>query len=120
MSDNPMEAGASLTLEIRGIGPVPSFKNTKKIIRKRDGKPGIITDPKKKRWMNDAVDQLESQLRGAFPMLAGETHGEWQKRLRTAWWQLLDDSLTHQLPGNQDVERVEKGNEGCEITIVIT
>jgi len=117
MSNNQTEAGASLTLQIRGIGNVPSFKNTKKIIRLPNGRPSLITDPKKKRWMNEAVDQLELQLRGAFPINEGETHGEWQKRLRTAWWQLLDDSLFHQLPGNQDVEHVAKGDEGCVITV---
>ena len=109
--------GTSLCLKIHGIGPVPSFKNTKKIIRLPNGKPCIVTDPVKKQWMDKAIDQLECQLRGMFPIGEGETHGEWQKRLQIVWWQLLDDSLNHQLPGNQNVKRVDKGAEGCEIVI---
>lgn len=111
----------ALILEVAGLGSVPSFKNTKKIVRnRRTGVPLIITDPKKNAWMDSAINQFESQLRIAYPIRDGETVGEWQKRLRIVLWQLLDDSHKEMLPGNQDVEYVEKGDEGATIRITAT
>lgn len=115
----------TITLTVTGIGNVPSFKNTKKIARITDTdpkgrkrtRPILITDPKKKEWMEQAVSQLSSQLNGLFPTAAGETPGEWRKRLQTALWQLSDDSLFHMMPGRQSARQVKKGCEGCVITI---
>lgn len=120
LKDSPPTDHA-LILEVSGVGSVPSFKNTKKIVRnRRTGVPLIITDPKKKAWMDLAINQFESQLRIAYPIRDGETVGEWRKRLQTALWQLLDDSHREMLPGDQNVEYVEKGGEGATIRITST
>jgi hypothetical protein len=47
----------TLLLVVKGIGPPPSFKNSKMLTR---GK--LITDPKKQRWMQAAQALIESQL----------------------------------------------------------
>jgi hypothetical protein len=115
---------SKISLSVTGLGPVPSFKNSKMICGLKrinhnlwKGQPFLITNPKKKDFMEKAINQLEFQLRGLFPINEGETHGEWQKRLQTASWQLSDDSLHHMLPGPQNVRFVNKGQEGAEITI---
>lgn len=107
-----------LKLTIQGLGPVPSFKNTKQIVwNKRTRRPMIITDPKKKRWMDAACHSFESQLRILFPITEGETHGEWLKRLQTACVLPQDDCWEQMLPGEQGVELVPKGQEGCIVAL---
>lgn len=107
-----------LKLEIKGLGPVPSFKNSKQIVtNRRTGKPFIMSNPKKKKWMDAAIHSLECQLRILFPTIEGETHGAWQKRLLTALLLPLDDCWEQMLPGNQEVVLVPKGQEGCLITM---
>src|SRR5690606_30714465 len=107
-----------IVLKIEGIGPVPSFKNGKQIsLNKKTGKRFLRTDSKKKEWMEKAIDLLECQLRGYFPIIEGETHGEWQKRLQTVLLCLQDDCVQRMLPGEQNVEKVEKGKEGAIIKI---
>lgn len=118
-SQTPAPAPSSaIKLVVRGIGPVPSFKNNKRAILDRNtGKMRTLTKPKTKRWMNQCIAQLESQLLGAYPIKEGETAGEWAKRLRTVLLPLQDDSWKHMLPGDQNVRMVEPGQEGAEITI---
>ena len=79
--------------------------------------PFIMTDPKKKQWMEKAINQLECQLHGLFPIRDGETDGEWRKRLQTVLWQLSDDSLKEMLPGEQNLKQVAKGEEGAIVRI---
>lgn len=45
---------------IRGIGTPPSFKN-KRFIKAVKGRIVSFTDPQKKKWMDDAVEQLKRQ-----------------------------------------------------------
>jgi len=104
-----------LTLQIRGLSHVPSFKNTKMIITRP--KPRLITDPRKKQWMERAIRLIESQFAGAFPMRADETVGAWRKRLQIASCLPLDDSLGWMIPGPQSVVRVAPGEEGADIVI---
>jgi single-stranded DNA-binding protein len=99
-----------IRIEIVGLGPVPSFKNSKLITRGR-----LITSPAKQQWMERCIRLIESQLSIAFPIAAGETPGAWRKRLRTAWCLPLDDSLAWMIPGSQSVEIVEPGKEGAII-----
>lgn len=107
-----------IRLTVQGLGQVPSFKNNKRAILDRNtSKMRTLTEPKTKRWMNQCIDQFESQLLTCFQIKEGETVGEWRKRLRTALLPLLDDSWKHMLPGAQNVRIVPKGNEGAEITI---
>jgi hypothetical protein len=122
-SNSQTGAGPSLELRLKivGIGNVPSFKNTKKIItirqRGKKPRPSLITDPKKKAWMEEAIGQLESQLRGWFQIAAAGMPGAWLRRWQTVSSALEDDSIYHMLPGEQRVRRVAKGEEGCEILI---
>lgn len=107
-----------LKLEIKNLGAVPSFKNSKQIaFNRKTRRPFICTDKKKKQWMESAIHSLECQLRILFPTAEGETLGEWQKRLQTASFMPLDDCWEQMLPGNQDVVLVPKGSEGCEIVL---
>lgn len=108
----------TIKLVIKGIGPPPSFKNNKRAILDRNtGKMRTLTDPKTKRWMEACTSQFESQLLTACPTIEGETAGEWRKRLLTVLSRLQDDSHQYMLPGQQSVERVEKGMEGVDVTI---
>lgn len=118
--------GMRIELTVTGLGHCPSFKNTKMICGLKQikpglwkGKPFLITDSKKKKWMEAATNQLLSQLRGWCRIKEGETHGEWQKRLQTALWTLSDDSIRNMIPGQQRVKKVENGEEGCLIEIEI-
>lgn len=113
----PVPSGV-IKLKVQGIGPVPSFKNNKRAILDRNtGKMRTLTKPETKRWMNQCIAQFESQLLGACPIIEGETHGEWVKRLLTVLLPLQDDSWKHMLPGDQNVRMVKKGREGAEVTI---
>ena len=108
----------TLVLKVYGLGHVPSFKNTKSIFRnKKTGRMFIATDPKKKEWMERAIKLFVSQLLGLFPIGEGETVGECQKQSQIASSLPLDDSLDWMIPGEQNVVRVPKGEEGAIITI---
>lgn len=48
---------SNVVLVVRGLGPVPSFKNNKMIARGR-----LITNPKRQEWMKRCVDSFVSQL----------------------------------------------------------
>jgi hypothetical protein len=54
-----------LVIQISGIGNVPSFKNSKKIV-KMGKRYGLITDPKKRKWMDRATQSIKSQLLAAI------------------------------------------------------
>jgi len=100
------------------IGPPMSFKNKKRIgFNRKTGKGVSYTDKKTKQWMQNAIAQLESQLLTCCPTIAGETAGEWRKRLLTVLFPLQDDSWKYMLPGAQNVKMVPKGKEGVEIEI---
>jgi hypothetical protein len=108
----------AITLTVCGIGNVPSFKNRKRAIRDRKtGKLRTLTEPKTKRWMNNCIDQFESQLSIICRIRDGETVGEWRKRLLTVLLPLQDDSWKHMLPGNQDVRPAYPELAGAQIKI---
>lgn len=50
-------------LKLRILGVPPAFKNSKAIFRKKDGTPFIATNPKYKKWMENTIVTLRSQLR---------------------------------------------------------
>lgn len=77
MNNSTNSSGAGpvlLRLEVKGIGAVPSFKNSKQIVRNRRTKvPLLITDPKKKKWMERAIQSLRSQLTSTSKTVGQET-----------------------------------------------
>ena len=111
-------SSGQIAIVIQGLGPVPSYKNHKRIFRnQKTGRPIFATKPEVKQWMERAIASFVSQLYGLFPMIEGETLGECQKRLQTSSLVPLDDSLAWMIPGEQRVQKVKKGEEGCIILI---
>ncbi len=107
----PMVHDEEITLVVRGIGNVPAFKNKKIICGKR-----LITAPKARKWMEQAVSSLHSQLKSLFQTGGGATS--------TAHWQ---QSAMSSLPSDDNwkaipqicvsVRQVEKGDEGAIIRL---
>lgn len=113
-----MNVGDSYKLEIKGLGHIVSFKNTKQIAFNRKTKRNfIMTNPRKKEQMEGIIRSFVSQLRGAFPIAERGTDGEWPKPSQIASFAPLDDSLDWTLPGEQHLERVQKGEEGAIIKV---
>jgi hypothetical protein len=50
-------SGDKIVLQVKGLGHVPSFKNTKMMTRGR-----LITDPAKQKWMDRCIQSFVSQL----------------------------------------------------------
>lgn len=117
-TDNkPTEAGpVRLVLEIRGLGPVPSLKNSKRMVIQKGGKAKPITNPKVKKWMNQAAALIASQCRfgtqtGAGVMVMAPLQAYWIALLpRDDCWTVIPELVvTSQL--------CEPGEEGATITI---
>lgn len=106
---------STLRLTIRGRGHVPSFKNNKMLAR---GK--LITHPKKQQWMEQAIHDLESQLRSLCQTSDGATSMGLVARSLIAWSQRFDDSV--QWVDQLHILAVElpKGEEGANIDIYFT
>ena len=114
---NQTEAGAGpLVLEIRGLGPVPSLKNSKRMVIQRGGKAKPITSPKVKKWMNQTVASIASQLFSAIPTGAGGTQ---TAHFLLSWTALLprDDCWTVIPELVVKSQLCEPGQEGATITI---
>ncbi len=101
-----------LRLEIRGLGPVPSFKNNKMLAR---GK--LITDPKKQKWMDQVTRSLESQLLSAIRMSVAGMETALPLPFWTALSEQFDDSVQWIPEIYVKAERCEKGDEGATICI---
>ena len=100
-------------MEIKNLGEVPGFKNSKMIALGR-----LITDPRKQRWMDQASALFESQLRSfirakGIPTLTGE-----QLLCSIATLLPLDDSRKWMAELSVNWRQVSKGCEGCEIEIL--
>lgn len=102
---------SAVVLKVSGMGPVPSFKNKKRI-----GKHGLFTDLKTKRWMDQCIQSFAFQLRSECQIREGGTSTECLARF---WTRLLpaDDCWTELEIGFATCELVEKGQEGAEIII---
>lgn len=78
-----------MQLEIKNLGPVPSFKNRKRIAAGR-----LVTDPEAAHWMEQCIQSFVSQF---FFMCPQEDADETRTiRLRRSWIASvapLDDSL---------------------------
>lgn len=93
------------------MGHCPAFKNKKRIFRGR-----LVTEPKTRRWMEEATKVMYSQLKSQFQTKGGETSTEsWQQR---AICSLPSDDCWTQIPMKIIyVESVPKGDEGLEISL---
>ena len=101
----------SLDILIHGIGHVPAFKNKKIIAGKR-----LITHPKCKKWMEEAIDSITSQLKYLCQTDDEETSTEHWRQSAIAL--LPQDDAWKFIPEiNVKVRRVRKGDEGALITL---
>lgn len=114
---NQTEAGAGpLVLEIRGLGPVPSLKNSKRTVIQEGGKAKPITSPKVKKWMQTAVAHIASQCLSDTPIIVAGTQ---TAHLQPFWTALLprDDCWTVIPEINIRCTLCAPGDEGATITI---
>ena len=102
----------TLLLQIRGVGPITSFKNSKMLSRGR-----LITSPVKQKQMDQYIHAIESQLLSAFRT----TDGEMQMGHSLASWIAscvpLDDSIQWVPEISVKAVSVAKGEEGADILI---
>jgi hypothetical protein len=105
-----------IELKVQGIGEVPSFKNSKMIVRIK-GRPSLITDPKKQKWMDACTLAIESQLASwLLTTVTGTVMGcLLQQQIASSL--PLDDSLKWIGSHCVSWRKVSKGQEGVEITI---
>ena len=102
----------SLVIAIRTIGHVPAFKNKKIIV----GGNRLITAPKCKKWMEQAIDSILSQLKYLCQTRDGETSTvPWQQ---SAIALLPQDDAWKFIPEiHVKVRVVRKGEEGAIIKL---
>lgn len=108
-------ASMPIRLHINNLGHCPSFKNNKMLVK---GK--LITDPKKQKWMNQAIRQLRSQLLSVSQTIVEETSTVEPQPSSTALLMRLKnmDDCRQWVPElHIRCEIVEKGNEGVDIVI---
>lgn len=103
-----------IVLRVRGQGHVPSFKNSKMLCRGR-----LITDPKKREWMDAATASLVFQLYSASVTHAPETGTERCLRSLIASATQFDDSIQWIPEIHVRAVRCAKGDEGAEIAITL-
>ncbi len=108
-----------LTIKIRGLGHVVSFKNTKMILPAKGSRRAmLITDPKKRKLMDQYTRLIESALCSAYQTAGGETGTGLSRQSWIAASMPLDDSLDW-IPESKGykTESVEPGQEGMDIII---
>lgn len=108
----PSSSALPLQLKIRGLGSVPSFKNSKMLTRGR-----LITDPKKQQWMTRAQASLELQLLSAYP--TGDSGTATAEKLRS-WIRSAtpeNDSCRYLTRCCWSFITVPKDDEGADIEI---
>lgn len=115
--DSPLEGTASqpIKLQIQGLEHVPSFKNSKMLTR---GK--LITKPERQKWMKQAIQQLQFQLRSLSATIDTETQMEPYRQFLTALLEHsmgFDDSVQWVKEIRIRVQQCDKGKEGAEIEI---
>lgn len=122
-SNNESPVTRPLRLSIRGLGPVPSFKNGKCIgglMRQPDGtwkgNPTLRTKPESKKWMDQAVNAIASMLSSESATRGFGTTPECLKRFATCLLP-LDDGWQDLEIGSVKTILVEKGEEGCDIIL---
>lgn len=112
-SSKSSDAGVTLLcLSIRGRGPIPSFKNHKRIHGRR-----LVVEKKIGRRMDLITLAIEFALFSAFQTVGSETGTGCSLASWTALSAPLDDSLAWIPSASFEVEYVSKGNEGADIYI---
>lgn len=111
-----------MTLEIKGVGPVVSFKNSKVMITKGKGgkplpRPMLVTKAEFKRQMQKIVESFVSQLLCASQTTDGGMGTVQLRRSLTALSMPADDSLNDIQEIHLYLERVDEGQEGALIQI---
>jgi hypothetical protein len=118
----PFENGI-LTLEIRGLGPVVSFKNSKVLLVKNPKtgeplkRPMLVTKGEYKKQMRKIVESFVLQLLCASQTIIDGTGTALLRRSLIASLLPEDDSLNEIPEFHVYVERVEEGQEGALIEI---
>ena len=108
---NSTLSNGELVLRISGLGHVPAFKNKKMIARGR-----LITQPKVKKWMADAVNSICFQLHSLCQTDdAAISTEDWRQ---SAIALLPPDDNWRVIPGEYvEAKMVAKGEEGAIIRI---
>ena len=101
-----------MTLVVRGLGPVPAFKNSKLLARGR-----LITKPEYKRWMQRCVRAFESQLLSGTATGADATRTVLPPPCSTASLLPEDDCWTFLSDIRITAELCREGDEGATVTI---
>ena len=102
-----------IRLEIRGVGNCPSKKNSHFPLTNG----GLGIDKSVKERMMRLENAILFALYSACQTGGNETPSECLRRLRTLLSGLSDDSINQIPAGSWDVQMVEPGQEGVEITI---
>lgn len=102
----------TVTLQIRGQGPITSFKNSKMLSRGR-----LITSPIKQKQMEGYIRAIESQLRSEYQTSGGETQTGHSLASWIASCVPLDDSIQWVPEITIKAVSVAKGEEGADIVI---
>ena len=106
------ESPTPIKLKIRGIGHVPSFKNSKMIAHGR-----LITDPKKQDWMEQCVALMIAQLSSMCPTTETGTLTAQSLRSWIATSLPLDDSCKWIESVSVIWLKVPKGKEGASVML---
>lgn len=101
-----------LCLTIRGLGHVPSMKNSKV-----KAPNGIFTKPTYRKWMQACEDSFVLQLYSEFRTRGGVTRTGLSRQSWIAWSVPQDDSVNEVVEIRVTVKRVESGQEGADVTI---
>lgn len=109
--------GNSLKLSIRGLGPVPSLKNAKRVIfDKAKGHMRPLTEPRVRKWMDKATRALRLQLISAFQQIESPT---WTGDFRQFLMFYVPADDRRQIITDLEIHnvQVEPGEEGADILI---
>jgi hypothetical protein len=108
----------SVKLEIRGLGHIPTFKNSKSLAVDPEGKPLTFTKKEYRATMDAITQSIVSQLFSACQTSGIETPTVESLRSWIVSSMPLDDSWKW-IPksGGWDCIVVEKGEEGADIII---
>lgn len=106
-SETTVPGKSSLKLQVRGLGHVPSFKNSKRL---------FLTNKKNAQWMRDCVESFVSQLLSECQTNGSET--SMGDLLRSKIASLPhDDNWKIICSVRLEVEEVEPGKEGATVEI---
>ena len=110
-------SGNTLTLEIKGMSNIKSFKNNKRaILDQRTGKMRTLTEPETKQWMDMVTRSFVSQLLSGIPTTGDATSmGDYLRSLiallpQDDCWKIISEISVKGI-------KVKPGQEGAIITI---